>query len=214
MSLIYFLGLVTVLVLSILIVIIVALAAIVAVSIKTGKTVFPNLIIALITAFESPLKAFLYFFGVENDSITQLEIDLKNKINETMYAKTDYNERLLLLPQCLRHSTKCPAKLHSDHGIQCLKCGLCHCKEIFEKAEELGYKKVVIAPGGTFASRMIRKYKPKAVLGVGCLYEIQEGLRLCMKYKVPAKGVTLSKDGCIDTTMDYSKLYEAMELKI
>ena len=213
MDYIYFLGLLTGVLLAILIIIIIALSLIVAISIKTRHPLFPNLMITLITALEGPLKAVLNFFGVDGNSVTQLEIEIKNKIDETRYATTPYNERMLLLPQCLRHSTNCPAKLHSEHGIQCIKCGLCKCKEILEKAEELGYKKVVIAPGGTFAGRMMRKYKPKAVLGVGCLYEVQEGLRLCMRYKLPARGVMLSKDGCVNTTMDFDKLYEAMELK-
>ncbi|MEM0372465.1 MAG: DUF116 domain-containing protein [archaeon] len=191
-----------------------ALSIIIALSLKTKRTIFPHFITTLITAFESPVKMFLAFFRIDSKEIMSLEIELKNKINENDYAKTPYSQRMMLLPQCLRHSSKCPAKLTADNGIVCVKCGLCKNKEIIERAEKLGYMKTVIAPGGTFAGRMIRKYRPKAVLAAGCVFEIQEGLRQCMQSRIPARGVVLAKDGCVDTVIDLDKLYDAMELKM
>ncbi|NYZ80189.1 DUF116 domain-containing protein [Candidatus Micrarchaeota archaeon] len=190
------------------------LSLIILISLKTKRTLFPNLITALISSFESPVKMILAFFKIEGKEVMALEIELKNKINESAYARTPYSQRMILLPQCLRHSSKCPAKLTAEDGIVCVKCGLCKNKDIHERAKKLGYMKTVIAPGGTFAGRMIKKHKPKAVLAAGCVFEIQEGLRQCIHNRIPAQGVLLAKDGCIDTIIDIDKLYEAMELKM
>jgi len=211
MNLIYVLGNITWILIIFIAVSITTLLALALISLKTGKTIFPNLIILLISAFESPTQALLSFIGLEGDPLTRLGVQIRNKLNYTAFRETKYKDRLLLLPQCLRHATKCPAKI-TKNGIQCLKCGLCDVKKIMEKAEQLKYS-VSIVPGGTFSARRIKELKPKAVVGVGCLFELEEGLNSCAKHKIPAIGVELETTGCINTKLDLKKLFEVMQAK-
>ena len=58
-------------------------------------------------------------------------------------------------------------------------------------------------PGSSFIKRIIKKYRPGAIVGVGCHMEIKEGLDLCHSHAIPARGVPLSKAGCVATTLDW-----------
>jgi hypothetical protein len=55
---------------------------------------------------------------------------------------------------------------------------------------------------------MIQKYHPKAIVGVGCMMEIKEGIDLCYRYDISAIGVPLLEAGCVCTTLDWDKFYE------
>ena len=77
----------------------------------------------------------------------------------------------------------------------------------------LGYT-VFIAPGGSLVKRMVKKYKPKAVIGVGCPPEINEGSALMEAYGIPVLSVPLTKDGCVNTCVDIDELLEALHLGI
>lgn len=211
MNIIYLIGTIALGIVSFVVVSVLVLSVLTLISLKTGKLLFPHLVILLISAFESPTQALFSFLKLEHDSLTKLEVQIRNKLNLTAFKKTKYKNRLLLLPQCLRHATKCPAKT-TKNGIRCAKCGLCKVRDIVEKAEELGYT-YTIAPGGTFATRRIKEVRPDAVLGVGCLFELKEGLNSCAKYRIPAIGVELEKSGCVNTKIDLKGLFENMELK-
>ncbi|MFH0987222.1 MAG: DUF116 domain-containing protein [Candidatus Micrarchaeota archaeon] len=211
MDLILLLGQITLAVLVLVLAFTVTAAALILYSIKTGRAIFPRFQNALISALGGPIKSMFNFFRLDSDNITKIEIQVKNKISKQDFAKTEYGGRLLALPQCLRHKTKCPATLTED-GIQCKGCGQCVVKQLKEEAEKLGYT-VIVAPGGTLVKRLIKKHRPKAVLGVGCIFELQEGLSACAQYGIPAQGVQLLRDGCVSTEVDLSELNEIMHLK-
>ncbi|HTX43181.1 MAG TPA: DUF116 domain-containing protein, partial [Methanocella sp.] len=63
----------------------------------------------------------------------------------------------------------------------------------------------------SFIVRMIQKYHPRAIIGVGCLCEVKEGLDLMHKNKIPAIGVVLNRSGCVNTTLDWEKFFEVMQ---
>ena len=54
-------------------------------------------------------------------------------------------------------------------------------------AEGMGYR-FFIVPGSSFIKRIIKKYRPGAIVGVGCHMEIKEGLDLCHSHAIPAQG--------------------------
>ena len=170
----------------------------------------PNLAAMLITAFESPLKVAVQLFGGSPDKVTEIIIEARNLIFYRNFVRTPYNERAIIVPQCIRN-VKCPAKLDAYKGIECLDCGLCRIKEIRKKAKELGYKVVSVSPGGTFSKRIIRMHKPRAVIGVACGFELQEGYDACIKYGIIGQGIPLLRGGCINSLLDYERLFELME---
>jgi len=57
-----------------------------------------------------------------------------------------------------------------------------------KKCESIGYK-VFIVPGSSFIKRLVRNYKPNAILGVGCITEIKAGLEMCEKLNLFGVGL-------------------------
>jgi len=73
----------------------------------------------------------------------------------------------------------------------------------------MGYK-LFIVPGSSFIKRIIKKYRPRAIIGVGCQMEIKEGLDLCHRYGLPAVGVPLLQNGCVSTKLDWDQFYDTL----
>lgn len=178
-------------------------------SVKTGKILFPNLLILVIMSFEGVIKATLRLFGIDDAFVDRISIDMQNKAMWATYTKVPFDRRAVFIPQCLR-SVDCPARL-SPEGIKCKDCGRCEITNAKKEAEKLGFMFFVV-PGSSFIVRMIKKYRPGAIIGVGCLCEVKEGLDMMHKYKIPAVGVVLDRSGCVNTVLNWEKLYEVMHL--
>lgn len=183
------------------------LAILISISFKTGYFPFPNLFVLAIIALEAPIRAMFRFAGAEDAVVDLVCIDLINLVNLKSYRAVSKEKKAIFLPQCLR-SIECPADLNSE-GIQCISCGKCRIKEAKEEAERLGYR-VFVVPGSSFIKRMIAKYRPSAILGVGCVEEIRNGLDMCQKYKIPAQGIVLDEAGCITTKVNWDRFYRVM----
>ena len=65
--------------------------------------------------------------------------------------------------------------------------------------------------GGSLIKRMVKKYRPKAIIGVGCHMEVKEGTAKMASYGLPVQGVILDRDGCVDTRVDAVKLLEKIK---
>ena len=94
-------------------------------------------------------------------------------------------------------------------GLRCVNCGRCEVGPAKIFAEDLGYR-FFLAPGSSVIKRMIKKYRPRAIVGVGCPMEIKEGLELCQGHDIPAIGVPLLTNGCVSTTLDWGRFYEVI----
>jgi uncharacterized protein len=178
-------------------------------SIKSGKILFPNLLVLLIMSFEGPIKATLRLFGIDDSFVDRLSIDVQNRAMWATYSRIPFDKRAVFVPQCLR-SVDCPARL-SPEGIKCKDCGKCEIMNAKKLAQKLGYMFFVV-PGSSFIVRMMKQYRPSAIIGVGCLCEVKEGLDLMHKYKIPAVGVVLDRSGCVSTVLNWEKLYEVMHV--
>jgi hypothetical protein len=158
------------------------------------------------------LEQFAAKMGVDEKELFQLYVKTKNGASREKFASTSYNDRILLLPQCLR-SRECPAEL-GEYGYECQECGKCNLKEIIHMAKTLGYKDTFILPGGSIAKKIFLKVKPKACLGVACFKELVLGSFLCEKLGVAAQGVALLRDGCVNTIVDWKSLNDALHLHL
>lgn len=150
--------------------------------------------------------------GVEEKELFQLYVESKNRSLIKNFASTPYNERILLLPQCLR-SKDCPAEL-GDYGYECQECGRCSIPKIIHLTKDLGYKGTFILPGGSIAKKILLEMKPKATLGVACFKELVIGSYLCEKLGIIGQGVVLIKDGCINTLVDWKALNETLNIRL
>jgi hypothetical protein len=77
----------------------------------------------------------------------------------------------------------------------------------------MGYR-IFIVPGSSFIKRMVKKYHPKAIIGVGCLSEVKEGIDMADKLGLVAMGVVTMKEGCVETLVNWADIYEVAILGV
>jgi hypothetical protein len=205
-DLITILGQVSLALLLLLLVGIVVLVVLLLIYLKTGKAVLGGLFIFLVDLLDSPLKALFRAFKIDDEVVDRAYIEIHNTIMNRSFEKVPYKDRIVFLPQCLRHKD-CKASL-TRKGIICLKCGKCNIGKIVEETEKLGYKAIYVVPGSSFIRRLIRIEKPGAVIGVACVPESKQGLQSLTKYKIEGQSIPLLRSGCIDTVADLEKVME------
>jgi hypothetical protein len=176
-------------------------------SYKTGNFFAARLMLVSVIFLESSIKSIFRLAKVDEDIVDEVGVRLRNNIGRKEFLRVPKTERIIFIPQCLR-SINCPAKL-TPEGIKCLACGLCGIGEAKKNAEGLGYKFFVV-PGSSFIKRIVKKYRPRAIVGVGCQMEIKEGLDMCRSRGIPAVGVPLLQAGCVATKVDWNKFYETI----
>jgi len=143
--------------------------------------------------------------------------DIKeNEKDEEKMAGICPRNRILLLSHCLRPSKDCSAKM-SKEGLLCrddckIKCVLGRLRKL---AEELNYKGICIAPGGSMAIKFVKKNQPEGIIAIACMKELTEGVCAVREIIEEENGgneskngipvivtIPLTKDGCVDTEVD------------
>ena len=158
------------------------------------------------------LEQFATKVGVEEQELFKLYVEAKNRSLIQSFASTPYNERVIMLPQCLR-AKDCPAEI-GKYGYECQQCGRCSVAKIMQLTKDLGYKGAFILPGGSIAQKIILELKPKASLGVACSKELVLGSYICEKMGIIGQGVELLRDGCINTIVDLKILKDALSVNM
>lgn len=123
-----------------------------------------------------------------------------NAIWRQIVEVVPFNRRILLLPECLKNSSKCRAG-NDGLGLLCADCGSCSISGLLQFAENLGYV-ALVTEGTTVTTRLIESGKVDAVIGVGCLDVLQKLFFSVTKYAVPGIGIPLLRNGCKDTEVD------------
>jgi len=180
-------------------------------SIKKGHLYFPRLIKAGLVFFEGLMKAFFRFLGLEDREMLTFLIKIGNTMNTAGFTRIPVTERAIFIPQCLR-SSRCPAHL-TPEGLKCRSCGQCSVGEARAVLEKMGYR-IFIVPGSSFIKRMVKKYHPKGIIGVGCLSEVKEGIDMADKMGLIVMGVVTLKEGCVETIVNWQDVYEVASLGI
>ncbi|RXE55139.1 hypothetical protein ABH15_13010 [Methanoculleus taiwanensis] len=178
-------------------------------SITNGKFYFPRILKPGMVLMEGLVRAICKLLGIDDKDLLTFFVKLHNAMNTKAFAAVPLDKRAVFLPQCLR-SSRCPANL-TPEGLRCMRCGRCGIGELNRRLEEAGYQ-VFIVPGSTFIKRMVKKYHPEGIIGVGCLMEIKEGLEMCDRMGIPALGVVNLKDGCVETLVNWNEVFEAAML--
>jgi len=174
-------------------------------SIKRGHLYFPTLIKAGIVFLEGFMKAFFRLLGLEDREMLTFIIKIHNTMNASEFSKIPVTGRAIFFPQCLR-AAKCPAHL-TPEGLSCVNCGQCTVGEARIRLEKMGYR-VFVIPGSSFIKRMVKKYHPRAIIGVGCLTEVKEGIDMADKIGLVAMGVVTIKEGCVETLVNWQDIYD------
>jgi uncharacterized protein len=180
-------------------------------SIRKGRLYFPRVIKAGLVFLEGLMKAMFRLLGIEDREMFAFFIKLHNSMNTAAFERIPVAERAVFMPQCLR-SSYCPAHL-TPEGLKCRNCGQCSVGEARVMLERLGYR-IFIVPGSSFIKRMVKKYRPKAIIGVGCLAEVKEGVDMADKMGLVVMGVVTLKEGCVETIVNWPDVYEVATLGI
>ncbi len=180
-------------------------------SIRKKRLYFPRLIKSGLVFLEGLMKGMFRFFGLEDRELFTFMIKLMNSMNSREFARIPVEDRAIFMPQCLR-SSNCPAHL-TPEGLKCKNCGQCDVGQARLLLEKLGYK-VFIVPGSSFIKRMVKKYRPKAIIGVGCLAEVKEGIDMADKLGLVVMGVVTLKEGCVETIANWQEIYETALLGV
>ncbi|OPY54990.1 MAG: hypothetical protein A4E49_00710 [Methanosaeta sp. PtaU1.Bin112] len=206
-QLFYLVGEVVVLLAALILILSLIVSMLVLYSFKTGNFFAARYMLLGIVLLENVITALFWIFRADDSIVDDVGVRLRNYINSKKFLRVPFSMRFIFMPQCVR-STECPAKL-TPEGIMCVNCGRCGVGEAKRYAEGLGYR-FFIVPGSSFIKRIIKKYQPRAIVGVGCHMEIKEGLDLCHRYGIPARGVQLLTAGCVATTLDWEQFYETL----
>lgn len=204
-NLIYLVGEITLIIIAGMLITAFVLVIISLYSIKRKKLYFPRLIKSGLVLLEGLMKGMFRFFGLEDRDLYTFLIKIMNSMNAVELSKIPVAERAIFIPQCLR-SSKCPAHL-TPEGLKCKNCGQCEVGDARLLLERMGYK-VFIVPGSSFIKRMVKKYRPKAIIGVGCLTEVKEGIDMADKMGLVVMGNVTLKEGCVETLANWPELYE------
>lgn len=172
---------------------------------KENRLIFPKLLLFTLDVFYGLFKKFSESVGVDGKIVDQIGVEVRNKVNEKLFRKIKYKDKILVLPHCLRDS-ECEANLEAS-GLVCKNCNRCVIGVLKTKGEELGYQ-VFIIPGSTFLKKIIEQNKFKAVLGVACYQDLNLGMMKLSKFS--CQGVPLLRDGCINTKVDSRAVLEKM----
>jgi hypothetical protein len=180
-------------------------------SIKKGRLYFPGFLRAGLVFTEGFAKAIFRLLGLEDREMLAFFIKLHNTMSKSDFERVPIADRAIFLPQCLR-SSRCPAHL-TPEGLKCRACGQCTIGQTHLLLEKMGYR-VFVVPGSSFIKRMVKKYRPNAILGIGCLSEVKEGIDMADKIGLVAMGVVTAKEGCVETLVNWPDVYEIAILGI
>jgi hypothetical protein len=208
-SMLYIIGEATVIILATAFIVAFVLVIISLYSIKKGKLYFPGVLKAGLALLEGLMKAMFRLIGLEDREMLAFFIKLQNAMNKSAFERIPVSERAIFMPQCLR-SSQCPALL-TPEGLKCSACGRCTVGQARLLLEKMGYR-IFIVPGSSFIKRMVKKYHPKAIIGVGCLAEVKEGIDMADKIGLVAMGVVTVKEGCVETLVEWADVYEVAVL--
>ena len=149
--------------------------------------------------------------GLSESMVQYTHIELRNAVYEPDFKKIPYNERVLFLPHCSRNLKVCKAESNGE-GIICKHCGGCNIDKAKKMAEDLGYKKVFVVPGGSMVKKLLATYQPKASVGVCCFEEAQLAFSMLKGTGIVPQVAMLLQDGCKDTMINLPLLEQKLTL--
>jgi hypothetical protein len=122
----------------------------------------------------------------------------QNKAQSGAFAKTAFKDRIVFAPHCMRNTAACKAK-EEDFYYVCKDCGACSIFKIKKLAESLGYGGLYILKGGRAILKVVKERSPKAIVGISCYFEGEQGFKVMKETGVTVQFIPLTKDGCHDT---------------
>ena len=135
----------------------------------------------------------------------------QNKAQSKKFAETEFKDRIVFAPHCMRNSSVCKAE-EKDFYYICKDCGGCTVFKIKRLVKELGYGGLYVLKGGRAILKVVKEQNPKAIVGISCYFEGEQGFKVMKETKVIVQFVPLVRDGCNDTDADISEIEKILKL--
>ncbi len=135
---------------------------------------------------------------------------INNELWREVVAAIPHDRRTLLLPPCLRSSKECQAEF-DEYGLLCEQCGACSLGAMTQAAEDLGYA-VLVAEGTSIVGMLLEQGTVDAVIGVSCMPSLERTFPQMANQAVPGLAVPLLKEGCENTEVLESWVYDFIRL--
>jgi hypothetical protein len=150
--------------------------------------------------------------GIDDDEdlVNFAFIEAGNIINQHAYEYVKQEDRIVLIPHCLRDAENCIAPI-DEEGYHCQKCGLCIISEITQAAEDRGIKWYMVG-GGSHAIRIVKNARPKGVFGIACFDDAKLAVEKIGEYGIPTQAVLLCKAGCVNTEVEFDKVLAKLDI--
>ncbi len=148
--------------------------------------------------------------GMDKRYIKFATVLLNNEIWVGAFCGIPFEKRLLLLPKCLRDNTSCPADI-DEYGLVCKYCGKCVIEQLQKAAEKLGYV-VLVAEGSPVVMSLVQSGEVSGMIGVSCMSVLEEMFPVVDAAAVPGIAIPLLRDGCVNTTVDFDWVWDAIHL--
>jgi hypothetical protein len=137
-------------------------------------------------------------------------IEAGNVLNQNSYEYVKQEDRIVLIPHCLRDAENCIAPI-DEEGYHCQKCGACIISDITQAAEERGIKWYMVG-GGSHAIRIVKNARPRAVFGIACFEDAKLAVDKIGEYGIPTQAVLLSKAGCVNTEVELDRVLVKLDI--
>ena len=146
----------------------------------------------------------------DEDLINFTFIEAGNVLNQDAYEYVKQEDRIVLIPHCLRDAENCIAPIDED-GYHCEKCGACIIAEITQAAEDRGIKWYMVG-GGSHAIKVVKNAHPRAVFGIACFDDAKLAVDKIGEYGIPTQAVLLSKAGCVNTEVEIDRVLVKLDI--
>lgn len=144
---------------------------------------------------------------IPKDLIKGSYIEVNNKLTQSRKLNMKPEKILILAPHCLQ-KWDCPHKVTADVS-NCRHCGCCDIDGLWKVSQKYGVNLAVVT-GGTLARKMVKDYKPEAVVAIACERDLTEGI--LDTNPLPVMGIlNIRPEGpCKNTKVDLDKVTEAI----
>ena len=148
---------------------------------------------------------------IEDEDLTNFTfIEAGNVLNQDAYEYVKQEDRIVLIPHCLRDAENCIAPI-DEEGYHCQKCGACIISDITLAAEERGIKWYMVG-GGSHAISIVKNAHPRAVFGIACFDDAKLAVDKIGEYGIPTQAVLLSKAGCVNTDVEIDRVLVKLDI--
>jgi hypothetical protein len=127
-----------------------------------------------------------------------LEIELTNRLNSSSFRSAD--KKIALLPHCLRDLAVECKSAPDDFDYKCRHCSnICYLNQVSAVLTSHGIEPYIWREADLKkeTKSLLKSHKTLGIIGIACIPELVEGMRMCRKYNIPAIGLPLDANRCV-----------------